>query len=205
VDVLGACRVRVDATCVSLPVDNYEWMLDLNDRWKKVVVAAGPASLTQTWSPSDCGSSGDLRFKLKVRRGSAASTAVKTFFITGNALRAPTANEVEVELTTHLALGGRSRGRILLNGGVLREIDGSPVAVRASAGPGKNILVGMVTTSGEEPGYWKFDFGSASNLVPGSLRVVSGAVVALEPRAIVFRLNGQVGERVELSFGLRDR
>jgi len=49
------------------------------------------------------------------------------------------------------------------------------------------------------PGSWRFDFLPGS-FEPGSLRVVAGEVVELSNETVVFRLRGEPGERVVLTF-----
>lgn len=62
--VLGACRVQVDATCVTLPVDRYEWLLDVSDKWRRIDIPDGPASFIQDWS-GDCESQDEtIQFRL---------------------------------------------------------------------------------------------------------------------------------------------
>ncbi len=209
VEVLAACGVRVDATCVALPVDRYEWILDLNNRWRKVEFPDGPHTLTHTWDGDDCDAEGEtLRFRLKVRRDDLTSTAHKNLFVPGDGLRAPPAGDLSVRLHTHLRLPGRATGRVSVNATPVRVIDNaSPVELRARSRRGSNTLVAVVATvSGQagqpgQPGTWRF---ALEPIVPGSLRIVSGNVLTQEPNGVVFRLAGHVGERIELTFVVRE-
>jgi len=202
VAVLGECKVRVDATCVALPVDRYEWILDLNDRWKKAEFPDGPAALTHTWGADDCGAGESIRFRLKAHRAGETSTAHKNVFVPGDDLRAPPAGELSVRLRTHLNLPGRATGRVFVNAIPVRVIDNAaPVEMRARSRRGENTLVGVVATASGQPGTWRF---ALEPIVPGSLRVVSGNLLTQTPDGVVFRLAGQVGERVELTFVLRE-
>ena len=203
VAVLGACRVRVDARCVALPVDRYEWILDLNNRFKKTEFPDGPATLAHSWTPDDCDADGEtLRFRLKVHRAGLTVTALKNLFVPGDGLRAFPADDLSVRLRTHLALPGRATGRVSVNATPARVIDNAaPVEMRVPGRRGTNTLTASVVATSGEPGTWRF---ALDPIVPGSLRIVSGHVLTREPDGVVFRLAGHVGERVELTFVLRE-
>ena len=212
VEVLAGCRVRVDATCVALPVDRYEWILDLNNRWRKVEFPDGPATLTHTWGEDDCEDDGEtLRFRLKAHRGGETSTAHKNLFVRGDDLSAPPVGDLSVRLRTDLGLPGRATGRVSVNATLVRVIDNaSPVDMRARSRRGNNTLVAVVATASGQPvtagqpgqlGMWRF---ALDPIVPGSLRVVAGNVLTQEPNGVVFRLAGHVGERLTLTFVLRE-
>ncbi len=203
VAVLGACRVPVDATCVVLPVDRYEWILDLTDRWRKVEFPDGPTTLTHTWGADDCDDDGEtLRFRLKAHRADLTSTAHKNLFVPGDGLRASPAHDLSVRLRTHLALPGRATGQVSVNATPVRLVDNvSPVEMRVPGRRGTNTLTAFVVATSGEPGTWRF---ALDPIVPGSVRIVSGNVLTREPDGVVFRLAGHVGERVELTFVLRE-
>ncbi len=201
VAVLGTCRVRVDATCVALPVDRYEWTLDLNNRWRKVELSDGPASLEHTWANTDCVGDQSIRFRLKARRGGDTSTVHKNVVVPANLTVASKAS-IPVELRTQLAGSALLRGRVLLNETLVRTIDTSgPVEFSMRGRRGTNTLTGLVASTSGEPGTWRFEL---AGLTPGTLRIVSGNAVSLEPNAVVFQLSGSVGERVELTFVPRE-
>lgn len=193
----------MDATCVVLPVDQYEWTLDLTDRWKKEEFPDAPASFEHTWSPADCGDDENIRFKLKVRRDLEADTVEKNFFVPGSAaLETAPGAPVRIDVGTHLATGGSSRGSIVVNDAPIRVIDNTaPVRMNVRGRRGKNTITGVVVAGAGEPGTWRF---ALETIVPGSLDVVSGNVLAREPGAVVFRLSGHAGERVELTFVPRE-
>ena len=203
VAVLGKCKVRVDATCVALPVDRYEWILDLNSRWRKVEFPDGPVTVTHTWGAGECGGGGEtIRFRLKVRRGDESSTAHKNLFVPGDGLRATPADALFLRLRTRLSLPGLSTGRVFVNTIPVRVIDNAaPVEMRARSRRGNNTLVAVVATASGQPGTWRF---ALDPIVPGSLRIVSGDILTQTPDSVVFRLAGHVGERVELTFVLRE-
>lgn len=198
VSVEGQCGVRVDASCVALPVERYEWVLDLTNRWKRIDIPDGPVSLAHTWSDEDCDVDETLRFRLKVRRNGVDSVAHKNLFVPG--ADAPTASPgtVRVSLESHLAAPGSWQGRLLVNGTLVRTIDNSaPVAISVPGRRGTNTLTAVVASAPGQAGTWRF---ALDRVVPGSLRVVSGNVLAAEPSAVVFRVSGHVGEQLELTF-----
>jgi hypothetical protein len=60
---------------------------------------------------------------------------------------------------------------------------------------------GTLVDAGGTPGTWRFRL--AGPMVPGSLRVIAGTVVALAADEVVFRLAGKPGERVLFSIRRR--
>ena len=197
---LGPCQVRLDASCVAPPVDRYEWTLDLNDRWKKVQFNDGPPVLTYTWKPSDCGKDASLRFKLKVRRGSKSSTFAQNAFIKGDELRAPQNAPLRVRFRARLVLeSGTGPGRILVNGVFVGDVaSGPPFELEARAKSGRNTLTAFLPRPQSASGWWRFDFSGTPHLVPDSLRVRAGRVLAQGPDALVLEPAG----RIELVFEL---
>ena len=77
----------------------------------------------------------------------------------------------------------------------------SPVEMRVPGRRGTNTLTAFVVATSGEPGTWRF---ALDPIVPGSVRIVSGNVLTREPDGVVFRLAGHVGERVEITFVLRE-
>lgn len=203
VAVVGACRVRVDASCVNLPIDRYEWTLDLTNRWDRIELLDGPRTLEHAWTPDECEQDETLRFRLKVRRGEASSTSHKDVFVPGGSTLAATrAAPTRVRLATSLAGPDSLRGRIFVNETLIRAVDSSaPVELSVRGRRGANTLTGMVDSASGQAGTWRF---ALDPVVPGSLRVVAGNVVAVEPNAVVFRVSGHVGERLELTFVPRE-
>jgi hypothetical protein len=196
----------MDASCVSLPVDQYDWVLDDGDTWQRVVVPNGAATFVYTWSscPND---PANLIFRLTVSRGASSSTASKSVLIAGGNLKAePSTGTPMLQFQTHLSVppfDGQSRGRILLEGGLSRIVDSSaPVTVQAPVASGKHRIEAVMTRGGSEPGRWRFDFAQEPRLVRGSLRVQQGNVEAVDGSAIVFRVSGSSGERLAFNFDL---
>jgi hypothetical protein len=197
VTVLGVCRVRVDAGCVALSVDEYEWILDLNNRYRKEEIPNGPVSLEHAWSGADCSGNQTIRFRLKVRREGLTSTAHKNLLVPSNLTATPTA-PIRVGIRAHLVGSGSIGGRVVVNETLTRAIDPSgPVDFSLQSRLGANTLTGIIESASGEPATWRFEL---TGVAPGSLRVVSGNVVSSAPTAVVFRVDGTVGERVELTF-----
>lgn len=91
---------------------------------------------------------------------------------------------------------------MLVNETLVRDIDNSaPFELSVPVRRGANTLAGIIASASDEPGTWRFEL---TNLTPGTLRIVAGNVVAVEPSAVVFQLSGTVGERVELMFVPRE-
>ena len=117
-------------------------------------------------------------------------------------MRAYPRDDLSVRVRTHLELPGSATGRVLVNATPVRVIDNrAPVEMRARSRRGENTLVAVVATASGHPGTWRF---ALDPIVPGSVRIVSGNVLTREPDGVVFRLAGHVGERVELTFVLRE-
>lgn len=102
---------------------------------------------------------------------------------------------------SELAVAG-GRGQVV--------VDGAPAA---GSGPGELVqslplrsgphrLEAVLVEGSGGPGFWRFDLATLE-LVPGSLQVVAGEVERIGPDHVSFRLTGEPGERVALTFRLR--
>ena len=80
----------------------------------------------------------------------------------------------------------------------------TPLRHQLRARSGKNIVLGQLLTETIAPGQWRFNFTSAVGFVPGSIEVVSGHVLALDQRSVVFRVTGESGSRVRFSFSFEE-
>jgi hypothetical protein len=69
---------------------------------------------------------------------------------------------------------------------------------------GENRIEARVLQGAGKPGTWRFELGTTSSLIPGSLRVLAGSVSELSGDAVVFRLSGRAGERVMFAFRTTD-
>jgi hypothetical protein len=66
--------------------------------------------------------------------------------------------------------------------------------------PGENRVDAELITAPEGPGLWRFAALTRGVIEPGTIRVLAGEVVQVEPEGIVFRLAGKAGERVAFAF-----
>ena len=206
IQILGDCRVRLDATCVSLPVDRYEWVLDQDDKWQRVNIPNGSATFVYDWG-GDCDDDDEnIVFRLTVHRGASNDSSTKSAVVPGDDLRiAPGARSVPFSFQTQLAVppvDGSAHGTLSLNGSPLQPIDSASPARRDGTGhDGRNQLDAVVTDI-PRGGYWRFDFSQASHFTTGSLRVLEGNLVSSGGSILVFQLSGASGERISFTFEL---
>ena len=210
VQVLGDCKVRLNATCVSPPVDRYDWVLDTQDKFKRVTVSNGPAVFDHTWSDNDCDEDGStITFSLTVYRGGSSSSATKSIFVPGNDLKAlPEERLLPLKMAATLELsssGERGKARIALDGLAVQPVvsSGQPVELRVDAAAGKREVAAVIVGGRGEPGLLRLDLSATLEVVSGSLRATEGNVLTQGPRAVTFRLAGQPGETVRFTFELR--
>jgi hypothetical protein len=64
-------------------------------------------------------------------------------------------------------------------------------------------VTGQLVKADGKPGTWRFEAQPGEAIETRSLRVIRGKVALLTPTAVVFRLEGQVGEHVAFAFRLR--
>jgi hypothetical protein len=88
------------------------------------------------------------------------------------------------------------RGQIALDGALVSGADGARWRAGVSAAR-KHRVEGVLVAAAARPGLWRFDLASLS---PGSVQVVAGTAVNVTANAVVFRLQGRVGERVGFVF-----
>ena len=201
----------LNAACVSQPVDRYDWVLDIDNRFAIVTVSDGPKNLVHTWTDDECDEDGaTLRFSLTVYRGAMTSSATKSLFVSGgDDLKASPLEKLRsLRMTALLELsstGERGRAQIQLDGAAVPPSvsSGEPVELRVEAAAGKREVAAVVMGGRGEPGLLRIDLSSTLEIVPGSLRASEGSVLTQEPRALAFRLAGHPGERVRFTFEVR--
>jgi hypothetical protein len=111
----------------------------------------------------------------------------------------------EVNFTSQLELPPGTSAQIALN-------DAQTVAAvapalqrhRSPARSGENVVEGRLLSEASEPGQWRFDFRGPSRFVPGSLRVDSEEVLALDSHSVVFRVTGKPGSPIRFRFRLEE-
>jgi hypothetical protein len=98
---------------------------------------------------------------------------------------------------------GRARGRVVFNGSEALEVSNqSPVVHHMAANDGENRVEGTVLALPDRGrGFWRFDFSAAGRFDPGSLRVESGQVYAMDDRSISFSV--AEGSLVRFRYGVR--
>ena len=82
---------------------------------------------------------------------------------------------------------GQVRGQIVLNGGSFQATDNSgDFAYTAPVYDGLNRIETRLEAPSGSSGFWPFDFGTAREFVPGSIRVELGQVLSQDGASIVF-------------------
>ena len=106
----------------------------------------------------------------------------------------PQANR-RVSWSADLAGASGASAQVVVNGSTAVYARAGRSHGTAVGRPGLNRLE-MQLVQGSGPGQVTFDLRSMPSLVPGSLRVVAGEMLAVSDTAITFRLKGTSGERV---------
>jgi uncharacterized repeat protein (TIGR01451 family) len=94
---------------------------------------------------------------------------------------------------------GSASGGVRVNEGPLDSVnDATSYRHRARAASDEVLVEGSLQSAVQ--GVWRFDLGSDGRVIPGSIQVLEGQVLAREPLGIHFRLSGQIGERVRFTY-----
>jgi hypothetical protein len=94
-------------------------------------------------------------------------------------------------------------GRLMINGVVFGSLRGEPSARTSRAHAGENLVQAQLVQAAGKPGTWRIELKTNDVIEPGSLRVIRGEVALVTATAVVFRLEGQVGEQVAFTFQMR--
>jgi hypothetical protein len=86
----------------------------------------------------------------------------------------------------------------------IASTSGSPQQYRAGAREGENLFDGRLLAPANGPGRWRFDFARTSGFVPGSLRVESGDVLAMETHGVVFRVDSESTAPIRFHFRIEE-
>jgi hypothetical protein len=116
--------------------------------------------------------------------------------------------ETHVSVTTHLEVApgdGRDRGEIVLGSQHYGIDSTAPVELHAQGQAGENAVEAVLSAGSGRAGTWRFDFRASRAMETGTIAVDAGEVVVLEPRAVVFRVRGEAGERIRFRFRARER
>jgi hypothetical protein len=123
----------------------------------------------------------------------------------------PIRSGARLVLSTALAVP-EGEGQVVMNGSSASAVRQGLVATTvADAGPGApegrrgvNHVEAVLVRGGGRPGTWRFELSGQASVKPGSLRVIAGAVALITGDSVVFRLQGNPGERVVFTFEVED-
>jgi hypothetical protein len=110
------------------------------------------------------------------------------------AAASPLGEAVTVEGGTSQLDAPGARVEVTLDGALVPP---RALAMRRAAGTTRHQVEAVFTAASARPGTWRFDL---PGLRPPTLQVRAGRVVALAPGAVVFRVDGRVGERLGFVF-----
>jgi hypothetical protein len=96
-----------------------------------------------------------------------------------------------------------AEGQVIFNGQQAGFAGAGVARLSATARPGENRVEARLQRAQGQPGTWRFEIQSKEALEPGSLRVLQGEPVLVLPDAIVFRLNGSVGEQIAFTYRVK--
>jgi hypothetical protein len=152
------------------------------------------------WSGGGC--SGTATCVVNLTADTTVDAAFGCVSING-AGRAPADDEGNSRIVLrHQLDAGRASGQILLNGATVAASSAALNPAQLSARAGDNRVEARLTRDGV-PGTWRFDLGSNARLEPGTLRVLAGEPVTVSGDAVVFRVQGKIGEQVIFTFRLK--
>lgn len=184
----GSCPVTAPASCT--------WSAAAvgNPNWVTLTTSSGTGS-------------GQIRFNLAANPFAPAREA--TIFLVQNTAASCTIRQSATLLTDTAAPSVTFTSDLELAGGQGQVVvDGAAVSYQArgtqsgslEARPGVHRIEAMVVSAAGTPGTWRFRLSGP--LRPGSLRVIAGMVAMAGGDEVVFRLSGQPGERMLVSFRL---
>jgi hypothetical protein len=116
----------------------------------------------------------------------------------GNEVRVPSPDQRPTTWVSQLDVPG-GRCQIVLNGSEALFPAAGRVPLLARPRSGDNRVEAQLVQAEGRAGLWRFELPAGST-VAGSLRVIAGQVALVTGDAVVFRLNGQPGERVVFTF-----
>jgi hypothetical protein len=107
------------------------------------------------------------------------------------------ARSATISWTSELAVPGAT-AQVVVNGAQATFQESGATAQSVEGPAGWQRLEAQLVSARGRPGTWRFEL--RGSMEPGSLRVVAGQVLLLTERAVVFKMAGQPGERVVLTF-----
>ena len=91
-------------------------------------------------------------------------------------------------------------GQVVMNGSIASGVGAGITAMTAGARTGTNRVEAVLVRGAGRPGTWRFDFSGQPSFRSGSLRVVAGTVSLVTADVLLFRVQGNPGERVVFTF-----
>jgi hypothetical protein len=197
------CDMRFDASCSTGPITRYDWVLDVGNVISRVTRSG--RVVTHTWGFACSG--GEVIGVTLTVTGDDGQTDVASQQVTTIYLTSPFADKTfSSTFSSYLSVApfdGSVRGQVMINSMRMFQTDSStPFVHHVDAKAGENTVESFTTTPMDKPGSWRFDFADADGFVPGSIKVQSGKVIAINPNFVVFRLSGTPGERIKFTYKL---
>jgi PKD repeat protein len=119
--------------------------------------------------------------------------------------RRASGGRLELSFVSHLELPEGASAQVSVNEtDMIASVAGSPQQYRAGAREGENLFDGRLLAPARGPGRWHFDFTRTSGFVPGSIRVESGDVLAVETHRVVFRVDSDSTAPIRFRFRVEE-
>ncbi len=198
---VGLCGLRLDATCSTGAIDDYQWQLDTGGALDGPVSDSGSV-VTHSYAPLICigarvtnvltvrgpGGQNSLtqvyRFLLQRTDASLSKSALESSFVVADT-------------------GSNVTGTVAIDANATRTFGPSgPVSIPFQGSAGRNDVVATWMPRFPSTGTWAFDFTRTEHFVAGSIVSEEGEVLLVEPRRIVFRMNGAVPTPIRFRFDL---
>ncbi|HUG55298.1 MAG TPA: PKD domain-containing protein, partial [Vicinamibacteria bacterium] len=134
--------------------------------------------------------------------GSDASQTIN-FFVCGSAFTALRKGEGQIAAWSSDLTVPEGRLQVVVNGVSAAFPGRGRSFLSARVAGGENRIEAIVVEGTGKPGLWRIDLQNAEAVLASSLRVVAGEVVSLGPTSATFRLAGNPGERIVLTFSAK--
>jgi hypothetical protein len=187
---IGLCRLRLDASCSSGAIDQYDWELDIGG------VLRGPASRTgqvivfdYALYPSCLGRT--VTNVLTVTGPGGQDSSTQTFrFLFQRHETVTSALRFSAVLET-ADPESSPRVTITVNGAASRTLGGpSPLQLAMDGRRGRNTIEARIEPSFVGDGTLTLDFSRTEHLIPGTVVVERGDELGIEGSRVVFRVDG---------------
>jgi PKD repeat protein len=119
--------------------------------------------------------------------------------------RRASGGRIELSFVSQLELPPGTPAQVSVNeSATVAAIAASPQQYRIEAREGENLFDARLVSRESAEGRWRFDFASAPGFVPGSIRVDSGDVIAVDARSVAFRVQGESAVPIRFRFRLAE-